>query len=127
VEKEPNKEPLEDDCANCDKRYSMTPENSVVFHFTKQSECDYIFTVCDHCKLPTRIFLVGDETYNRALQNGFEPETEEYAPESIWETWMELNELPMPEFHELTPRQEAKIASYGKFLQFVNVDVTDFQ
>lgn len=127
--KEPT--PLFDDCSNCEKRYQLTPANSAVYHYNKQSECDFLFAVCPHCKQQQRMFC-GQDVINLARENGLKVvEDEDYADQNIYRSWLEVNEITLPETYELTDRHEELIRKFGETMlnmpdDLLYDEITDF-
>lgn len=116
-EKESQPRPMFDDCGNCEFRYQMKPENSAVYKYAKQPECNFLFCVCPNCKTPSRIFIPDEDTLNEARANGLHViEDEDYADQDIYESWFEAEGLVAPKEFELTDRQETIMRKFGDAL-----------
>lgn len=122
-ESEPKPQPMFDDCANCDKRYQLTPANSAAYHYRKQPECDFLLCLCPHCQQKIRMFC-QPETIELARQNGLTVlEEEDYADQEIYQAWMSVNDLKLPETYELTDRHEELIRKFGETMLGMPADL----
>lgn len=129
----PEKEPVPmfDDCMHCEQRYQITADNAAIYHYNKQSECDFLFCVCPNCSGQSRIFC-SPETVEVGKQNGLKIVAEEdYADQNIYRSWLELNDIVLPPTYELTDRHEALIKKFGETMLAMPDDllydeITDF-
>lgn len=107
---------LTDNCDTCKKDYELTPNNSFLFHYAGQDECDNMLCKCPHCKAQIRIFI-GEDTFMAAIDNGIEPICDDRnAPEDIYSRWCRLMGIELPKTYELTDRHEATIRKFGENL-----------
>lgn len=115
-EKEPQIQPIFDDCSNCDKRYQLTAMNSAGRLYPKQPDCSYLLCVCPNCKYRTRIFC-NETTLEMAALNGIEVyDDEPYAEPEIYTSWLDVKGIELPQTYELTDRHERLIGQFATTL-----------
>lgn len=103
---------LFDDCSNCEQRYELTEDNSVVFNYTRQPECNFIYCACPNCDNRTRIFI-NPHSLEQARVAGIHIEDEEWASEQVYDDWCELKGIVLPETYQISDRHEKLIGQFG--------------
>lgn len=113
---------LYDNCSHCENDYDLTPDNTALRKFNKQSECNYLYTVCPHCEGHSQIFC-GEETTDEVIKAGISVVEEDYADQEEYQIWLEVNEIKLIEPQEISSRQE-RFLGYFKYL--IDNDLIDF-
>lgn len=113
--------PLRDECMHCNRKYRITKDNAAVFEFTKQPECNHISAECTKCGGHTRIF-VGSETMQQATAWEIPVVPTEYAPDFIYQSWLELSGIELIKEREVTPRALSRVAFLGWLLEHNMID-----
>lgn len=110
---EKKKNALTDNCDNCSEDYDLTPDNTVVLHYTVDTKMDNLICHCPHCKYRTRIFI-GKDTLDQAVSFGIQLNVNKYAHPTIVSDYEGLYGMKPVETYELTNRHEAIIHKFGK-------------
>ena len=105
--------PLTDDCSKCGEIYTLTPENTVLNHYSTDDNMDNLICRCPHCQWRTRIFI-RENTFEQAVNEGIPLIAEKYAGEAVVNDFQELMGMVPVETYELTNRHEAIIRRFGE-------------
>lgn len=124
MEKEPKREKLKDDCLHCGKRYTIKPENAMVFSYERKPECNHMVTECPHCTKRTNIYLAGDYTIDRARENGITVCELDWPSDQVYDGFLQVYGIELIQPQELTPRQEKQI-EFAHFLLQGEITIDD--
>lgn len=126
--KHKNKQPKEplDNCNHCQQNTPITKESAYIVNF-RRCFGNFVLNKCIHCGGETRLFL-GDDVQEDFERLGVPVANTDQIPDPDFvEAYLRIREIPLPEEHELTPRQEQQVANWGGFLSVIEVTGEDFE
>ena len=70
--------PIYEQCPNCDQEYAHAEDNTKLFLFDKQPECNYVACRCPECR-DTAIYLIDLSWAASVIKRGVPVKAEDYA------------------------------------------------
>lgn len=107
--------PIYEQCPNCDQEYAHAEDNTKLFLFDKQPECNYVACRCPECR-DTAIYLIDLSWAASVIKRGVPVKAEDYASDDVYDMWLRYKGIELPKTHELTPRHEKIIGSFATTL-----------
>ena len=126
--KHKNKHPRvpEDDCNHCGENTPITEESAYIVNF-RRCFGNFVMNKCIHCGGETRLFLGGEVQEQFEKQGIPVANTDQIPDPDFVETFLRINNIPLPESKELTPDEEDYVATRGLYLQTIDVTAEDFE
>lgn len=127
MEREPNKEIRypKDKCANCNKKYEMTPDNTRLNIYSFQEFCNHYYTTCTKCEKQSTILFTGEDPQEVA-EYGYPIRLEKYPPDNIYEAYLRVKKIELIKEKELTMREMSHVAFLGYILDSEELSPEDF-
>lgn len=115
-----------DDCNHCGQETPITEETAYIVNI-RRCFGNFVLNTCIHCNRDTRLF-VDEDTQQQFEDMGLGvADTDQIPDPDFVKSYLEVNNIPLPEEHELTPRQDERITNLGKFLQSIDLNLSDFE
>lgn len=117
---------LFDECNHCGEQTPISKETAFVVNFTR---CfgNFVMNTCVECGGKTRLFI-DERSQAYYEKQGIEPVDVDIIPEPDFiEAYLRINNIPLPEEHELTEEQELAVANWGGYLAVATVTEEDFE
>lgn len=118
---EKKKQPIFDNCMNCEKKYKLTEENTIAHTYARQPECNFLMCICPNCNFRTKMFCDPDGI-ELAQDNGIYLLEDDYADDETYKQWIDVKGIELPQEYELTDRHEKIIKGFAEALSAIPDD-----
>lgn len=109
--------PLHNNCNQCGEDYALTPETAEMHLHKVNPDCDHMLMHCPHCGSKTALFGLSEDTIQRAIDSGIDPEFHKYPNDSLLALRLGYLGIELVKPHDLSPRHEQLIERFGQVLE----------
>jgi hypothetical protein len=110
------RKPLHDNCNSCSEDYDLTPETAELHLHKVNPDCDHLLMRCPHCGTKTALFGINEDTIQRAVDSGIDPEYHKYPNDSLLNLRLGYLGIELVQPVALTPRHEKLISQFEEVL-----------
>lgn len=109
--------PLHDNCNGCNEDYDLTPETAELHLHKVNPDCDHLLMSCPHCGTKTALFGINEDTIQRAIDTGIDPEFHKYPNDSLLKMRLGYLGIELVRPVELSPRHEKLIDQFETVIE----------